>query len=286
MDNQVIIPVKDFDPKQIFECGQCFRWNQTAENTYVGVAKGKALKVSMTDGCAKLENTTQREFDLLWKDYFDLQTDYGRIKEILSDGGVMKRAADYGSGIRILRQDPWETLVSFIISSNNNIPRIKKIIEIFCRMFGKPFHALGETFYTFPDASRLEHAEAGDLAPLNAGYRDRYILDAVDKINSGEINLTELARMEYRQAKDELMKMKGVGPKVADCVALFGLGKSEAFPVDVWVRRVLHMLYHKEYSPAQAAAFAESKFGKYAGVAQQYLFYYMRENAPAIESAG
>lgn len=286
MEDRVVIPVKDFEPKQIFECGQCFRWNRLAENAYVGVVKDKALKVSVADGCAVFENTGQLEFDQLWKDYFDLQTDYGRIKAALSDCGVMDRATAYGSGIRILHQKPWETLVSFIISSNNNIPRIKKIIETFCRMFGSPFEAFGETFYTFPDAGRLEHAEAGDLAPLSAGYRDRYILDAVHKVNSGEIDLDVLAHMEYRQARDELMKIKGVGPKVADCVALFGLGKEEAFPVDIWVRRVLHMLYHKEYSTAQAAAFAERKFGKYAGVAQQYLFYYMRENALALESAG
>lgn len=284
MERMIKIPSADFDPKQIFECGQCFRWNSAGENTYIGVAKGHVLKVSQTDGQIVFENTDQKEFDGIWNSYFDLEKDYNVAKKELSDGGVMDAAISYGGGIRILKQDPWETLLSFIISSNNNIPRIKKIIETFCKLFGTPVKAFSDTYYTFPEPGKLYGIEKGDLAPLCAGYRDEYLVDAISKINSGEINLDEILSMDYVTAKSELMKIKGVGPKVADCIALFGLAKEEAFPVDVWVRRVLHTLYHKEYTANQAAEFAKECFGKHAGIAQQYLFYYMRENAAALNA--
>ncbi len=282
MERFIKFSSEDFNAKQIFECGQCFRWNPVGENSYIGVANGQVLKVSQTGEDIIFENINQNEFDSLWNDYFDLKKDYKKAKKLLSDGGVMDEAISFGGGIRILKQDPWETLLSFIISSNNNIPRIKKIIETFCRLFGKPILAFSDTYYSFPEPSELFGIEKGDLAPLCAGYRDEYLIDAIKKITSGEINLDEIHDLDYVSLKSELMKIKGVGPKVADCIALFGFAKEEAFPVDVWVRRVLHTLYNKEYTAKEAAEFAKERFGKNAGIAQQYLFYYMRENASAL----
>ncbi len=282
MERFIKFSSEDFNAKQIFECGQCFRWNAVDENSYIGVANGRVIKVSQTGREIVFENTDQNEFDSLWNDYFDLKKDYKTAKTALSDGGVMDKAISFGGGIRILKQDPWETLLSFIISSNNNIPRIKKIIETLCRLFGKPISAFSDTYYTFPEPSELDGIEKGDLAPLCAGYRDEYLIDAIKKVNSGEINLAEIYDLDYISLKSELMKIKGVGPKVADCIALFGFAKEEAFPVDVWVRRVLHTLYNKEYTAGEAAEFAKQNFGKYAGIAQQYLFYYMRENASIL----
>lgn len=281
--SQVMIPAQDFHPKHIFECGQCFRWNPVGTNSYIGVANGKVLKVSLIDKNIVFEGTNQEEFETIWETYFDLNTDYNRIKACLSDGGVMDRAIKCGGGIRILKQDLWETILSFIISSNNNIPRIKKIIEILCETFGEQIHAFGKSWFAFPGPERLKGICLGDLSILSAGYRDRYLMDAVQKVNSGTVNLRALETMDYCCAKRELMKINGIGPKVADCIALFGLGKREAFPVDVWIRRVLDMLYHKECSAKQAAEFADNMFCGYAGVAQQYLFYYIKENYGKIK---
>ena len=282
MSEIISLPLADFSPNQIFECGQCFRWNLCDDGSYIGVVQDKVLKVSVCENNIVFENSNKKDIDELWNGYFDLKSDYAAIKNSLSDGGVMDEAIKFGGGIRILKQEPWETLISFIISSNNNIPRIKKIIEAFCTLFGDKVEAFGKVYYTFPRPEKLVGIDKEDLKELRVGYRDVFILDAIGKVNSGEVDLEKIALFDYGEAKAELMKIKGVGPKVADCIALFGLGKQEAFPVDVWVRRVLHKLYNTECTPKQAAIFAEEKFGKYAGIAQQYLFYYMRENSADI----
>lgn len=270
------VAVDCFCPEQIFECGQCFRWNRDTDGGYTGVVGGKALRVCETDAGIRFENTDSAEFDSVWRTYFDLDTDYGEIQRQLSDGAIMDEAIACGKGIRILRQDSWEALLSFILSSNNNIVRIKGMIERLCQSFGKPIEAFGKVFYTFPTAKELDGIEKADLACLSAGYRDKFLVDAVKKVNSGEIDLAKLQDADYITARTELMKISGVGPKVADCAVLFGLGRKEAFPVDVWMRRVLEKLYDRKYSPVQASDFARNTFGERAGIAQQYLFYYMR----------
>lgn len=273
---QKIFSASCFCLDQIFGCGQCFRWERNVNGEYIGVAADRVLRINMQDDKICIENTTEKDFENIWRSYFDLDRDYSLIQAELSDGGIMDEAIACGHGIRILRQDPWETLISFILSSNNNISRIKGMIEKLCVAYGTPIQAFDSTFYTFPKPERLAGAEPADFAFLSAGYRDKYLADAINKVISGEVNLQELQCADYQTLRSQLMQINGIGPKVADCVALFGFGKMEAFPVDVWMRRVVETLYRKKYSPLQTAKFVEEKFGKYAGIAQQYLFYYIR----------
>ena len=281
--NLIVSGVTDFVPEHIFECGQCFRWERLEDGSYTGIAGGKPLILSSRENELIFKNTPRNEFDVFWKRYFDLDTDYLAVKSRLTGDAVLMRAVTYGSGIRILRQDLWECILSFIISANNNIPRIKGIIERFCTLFGTPVDFCGRMFYTFPAAEQLLHVTAKDLGPLKAGYRDKYILDAIYKVNSGEVDLQLVEQAPVDTARAELMKICGVGPKVADCILLFGAGKREAFPVDVWVRKVLNTLYHESLDRKSVRQFAENKFGNDAGFAQQYLFYYMRENHNELE---
>ena len=191
-------------------------------------------------------------------------------KTLSKKDDYMKNAVAFGNGIRILKQDLWETIVSFIISANNNIPRIQGIIDRLCEKFGKPLEYNGKTYFSFPDAEKIQ----GDLSFLRAGYRDSYIKDACGKALSGEIDLNNIRTLSTEDARKNLLKICGIGPKVCDCILLFGLSKCEVFPVDVWVRRSVSALYETEEDPRQ---FANNKFGDLAGYAQQYLFYYMRE---------
>lgn len=273
----IISGVKDFDVTHIFECGQCFRWDKEDDGSYTGIALGKALNISFRENKVLMKNTLQEDFELLWKNYFDFDTDYSQIKTVLSSDETVKKAISYGNGIRILNQDLWECIISFIISANNNIPRIKGIVKRFCENFGKKITYLEREFYTFPSPEELLGITVSDLAPLRAGFRDKYIVDAVNKVNSGEVCLDTVINSDINTARNELLKIKGVGRKVADCVLLFGAGKRASFPVDVWVKRVMAELYAEEIKDGDIFAFAENKFGENAGIAQQYLFYYMRE---------
>lgn len=269
----------DFIPKHIFECGQCFRFKKEADESYTIVAKGKVINVSKNDKNIILKNTTDEEFSDIWFDYFDLGTDYSVIKNSLSSDKHLKKSIGYGNGIRILNQDLWECILSFIISANNNIPRIQGIVEKLCERFGDKVDAFDNTYYTFPDAERLKNITKEDLAFLRAGYRDAYLIDAIKKVSDGEILLDKIAELSTIEAKTELLKIKGVGNKVADCILLFGNKRSETFPVDVWVKKSIGALYSDEIGDMTIPQFADSKFGNLSGYAQQYLFYYMRENS-------
>ena len=259
-----------FDPVHIFECGQCFRWTADEKGVYTGVAGGKVCRVE--NGkiiCSDEDN----EF---FSRYFSLDTDYSRIKtRLAADDETLKTCTEYGNGIRILMQDVWETTVSFIISSNNNIPRIRSIIEKMCILFGEPIETKYGTYYSFPAPEKLSVLSCEDLAPLRAGYRDKFILDAAQKVSAGEVDLQALASMDTPAAKKELMRIKGVGGKVADCILLFSLGRFEVFPKDVWIKRILDNVYG--IGERDIDEFAFEKFGKYAGFAQQYLYYYFRD---------
>lgn len=277
--NIILTDTDSFVLSHIFDCGQCFRWNMNEDGSYTGVFKGKVLKISGDDEKVVFHNTCEKDFYDVWWDYFDFETDYLKIKKDLSADPILKEAIGYGAGIRILRQDLWECVVSFIISASNNIPRIKKIIELLCCNFGEKKEYMGEVFYSFPTPEKIRSLTLEDLSVIRAGFRDKYILDAAEKFVSGEISREKLSGLSAKEAKQELMKIKGVGNKVADCIILFGLAKCESFPVDVWIKRIMEYCYFDKEQPIERiSAFATEKFGELGGFAQQYLFFYAREN--------
>ncbi|MCC8160666.1 MAG: 8-oxoguanine DNA glycosylase [Oscillospiraceae bacterium] len=275
----MVTGLKDFNIRHIFDCGQCFRFNRIDDNTYFGIAKGKALKISQSGDEVTFFNTSEKDFAETWYDYFDLGRDYGSIKAVLSRDSVMKEAISYGGGIRILNQDLWESVISFIISASNNIPRIKGIIELFCNAYGDKIEYMGNTYYSFPDISKTASLTKDDLAVIRAGYRDKYIMDAALKFKSGDLSEEYIKSLSTPDAKNALMSIKGVGNKVSDCILLFGLGRADSFPIDVWIKRIMEYCYFDgEQSIETISRFAEKHFADMGGYAQQYLFFYAREN--------
>ena len=255
--------VNDLDLAQTLDCGQSFRWIESTEG-FRGIAFGHEVTMRMEGDTLFIDNSTTEDFESIWKSYLDLELDYGRIREaICSIHPVLKEAGEYAPGIRILRQDPWEALCTFIISQNNNIKRIKGIVARLCEAFGDKIGS----GYSFPAAERLSGLSIQDLEPLRAGFRSKYIIDAAQKVARGEVNLDVCRELPYEEARAELMKIKGVGVKVADCALLYGLHRIEAFPVDVWMKRALETLFPK---------MTADDFGDYAGIAQQYIFHYSR----------
>lgn len=278
-NNLQVSGLKDFNLKHIFDCGQCFRFNETEENTYFGIAKNKALKISQTGDTIILFDTTEDDWNNVWFDFFDIGRDYGEIKQTLANDSVMKTAITYGDGIRILNQDLWEAVVSFIISASNNIPRIKGIIERFCTAYGEKIDYMGHTYYSFPSVETVADLSREDLAVIRAGYRDKYIIDAAQKFRSKIISEKSLRSLGTAQAKNELMKINGIGNKVSDCILLFGLQRTDSFPVDVWIKRIMEYCYFdSEQNIETVSDFANKRFGSLGGFAQQYLFFYAREN--------
>ncbi len=273
--------ISDFDLKQTLECGQCFRWNRQPDGSYIGVAHSRVIAVRQQENKVYIENSTLQDFLEIWIQYFDLSRDYGKIKKLLSEGDpIMKRVISFGSGIRLLRQDEWESLISFIISQNANIPRIKKCIESLCSTYGEALPEFkGETYYTFPEPSDLIKESRKDIGICRLGYREDYILKTAGQIaeDAGE-TLYQAKHMDKSDAEKYLLSLCGVGPKVANCVSLFALSFLDSFPIDVWMRRVMNQLYGLNENDLSAmAVFARSKFGNLGGFAQQYLFYYARE---------
>lgn len=287
IENGLILEnVHDFDAKHIFECGQCFRWSREEDGSYTGVAFGKVLNVrsDYDKGLVVLDNTSMSEFKDIWYDYFDLGRDYGAIKKKLAEDSVLDMAIEYGRGIRILNQEPWEMLISYIISANNSIPMISRSIGLLSEMYGKQLRYKGKTYYAFPTPSELAAAGIEEISACRAGFRCKYIYQAVGMVNSGEINLREIAAMDMASARKELMRIPGVGPKVADCIMLFSMRKPGAYPVDVWVKRVTEYFFlGKDVKMKEIQHFAEEKFGDLAGFAQEYLFYYAREQKINVE---
>jgi len=267
----MIIKSNDFDLIHTFECGQCFRWNKIDDISYVGVVKNSVIKITQNNDFIEIENCDEE----LVNSYFDLHTDYSVIKTRLASlDDVLPKAIPSGYGIRLLKQDPWETLVSFIISANNNIPRIKKIIENLCKNFGNQISCGNDVFYEFPDADTISKLSVEQLDVIKSGFRAKYIIDAAQKVSSGEIDLNSIYNMNTNDAREYLKQIKGVGNKVADCILLFAYQKYDVFPKDVWIKKVLFELYGVEES--QFDEFVINHFGDLAGFAQQYLFYYMR----------
>ncbi len=264
-----ILTTDDFDLKKIFECGQCFRWNENPDGSFTGVARGRAARIRGGGGKFFITGSEDDVRDV-WHGYFDLDRDYRALRESVCIDGYMRAASDFGAGIRILNQDRWETLCSFIISQCNNIHRIKRIVEELCRRFGEPVEFDGGIFYTFPDAGKIAPLSPADLAPLRCGYRAPYILAAARAVASGELDLEALSKTDLVTAKKALTALPGVGEKVANCAILFSLRIGSAFPVDVWMRKALAQHYPDGFDPAV--------FGENAGLAQQYIFYFQREN--------
>lgn len=252
----------DFDLKQTFECGQCFRWKYSEDGSFSAIVSGKRVTARQTGGDIIIESSHTRRF---LERYFDLDTDYGEFKKRFSADPTLKAACERSPGIRILRQEPFETLISFIISQNNNIPRISGIIDRLCENFGEET----DGGFSFPTAKRLNGITPDDLAPLRAGFRARYIADAVSRVNSGEVSFSEIETLPLEPARERLKRIVGVGDKVADCVLLFAFHKLDAFPKDVWVKRLMTEFYPNGLPECTKGA---------EGVAQQYLFDYVRNN--------
>lgn len=276
----LIKDINDFQPKHIFECGQAFRWYVEEDGSYTAIHNKKIINVKKDKKDLILSNTNLSDFHNIWYDYFDLGTDYGKIKEELSKDPVLKEAISFGEGIRILNQEPFETTISFIISANNQIPRIKKSIELISQNYGRSIGSYkGKEYFSFPNAEILAQAREGELEKnCKVGYRAKYIINTSKMIKEGKVVLDNLYNLPTKEAKEILMKLPGVGPKVSDCILLFSLNKNDTFPVDVWVKRVMeHFYFKKNTSNKIISNFAEEKFGDLGGFAQQYLFYYARE---------
>lgn len=273
--------IKSFEPKHIFECGQCFRWNKEKDESYTGIFKNSVVNVKKEGNDIILTGISEENLKEVCEEYFDINTNYENIKLKLANiDKYLTESIEYGNGIRILNQDLWETIISFIISANNNIPRIKTIIERISKKYGKKIVFLGKDYYTFPTPEELAGATVQDLRNLGLGFRDVRVYETVQRTLRGEINLEKIKQEnDVILLREELLKIPGVGPKVADCIMLFSLKKFEVFPVDVWVKRVIAELYfrNEEQQPKVIQKFAKEHFGNLAGLAQQYLFYWRRE---------
>lgn len=284
MEQQYILRnAKSFEPVHIFECGQCFRWNKEEDGSYTGVIKNSVINVKKLGNDVNFTGVCDENIKQICEEYFNLQTNYEAIKEKLSNIDIyLKNSIEYGNGIRILKQDLWETLLSFIISANNNIPRIKTIIERIAKKYGNRIEYRNKMYYTFPTPEMLQNASIEDFRGLGLGFRDVRIYETVQRTLKGEIDLEKLKQEENTEVlRKKLLEIPGVGPKVADCVMLFALNRFDVFPVDVWVKRVISELYFnkKEQTPNVIHEFAEKQYGNLAGLAQQYLFYWRRENS-------
>ena len=286
MNNKIEIEIKDsFNLEDIFGCGQCFRWNKE-NDSYIGVIKDAVVKVKKEKDKVTFEGTSvgNESFKDIIYEYFDLNTDYRELKDILRKvDSNMKEAISFGEGIRILNQDLWECIISFIISANNNIPRIKGIIERISKNYGRKIEFEGNEYYLFPTPEELSKASKEDLRALGTGFRDIRIYNTTKKIFEDKEYLSRIENLSSTdEMREELLKLDGVGPKVADCILLFSLKRFDVFPIDVWVRRVMNDLYihaqdEDKINKKEILKIANDKFGSLSGLAQQYLFYWKRE---------
>lgn len=277
--------IDSFVLKDIFECGQCFRWNKEEDGSYTGVWKHNVINVQSQKGKIMFQGMCENNIQQEVEEYFDLKTDYTSLKNKLSKVDEhLKESIHYGEGIRILNQNLWETILSFIISANNNIPRIKGIIERLACHYGEEINWKGKKYYTFPTPKQLENVTIAEYRKLGLGFRDIRLYETTQKILAKEVDLETLKQeKDTLVVRNQLLTLSGVGPKVADCILLFSeLKRWEVFPIDVWVRRVMNDLYiqkedETKVSKKQIEEIAQEKFGNLAGLAQQYLFYWRRE---------
>lgn len=282
--NLVLKNVKSFNLTHIFECGQCFRWNENIDGSYTGIVKENVINIKMNNKDIYVKSFGKENLEELFYNYFDMKRDYDKIKNKLRKiDEHMEKSILYGEGIRLLNQDLWETIISFIISANNNIPRIKGIIERISKKYGNQIVWNGEEYYTFPTPEQLGKASVEDLRKLGLGFRDIRVFETTQKVLNKEIDLHKLhAELDTEIVREKLLELPGVGPKVADCILLFStLKRFNVFPIDVWVRRVMNDLYIKNEDETKVdkkliLGVANEKFGDLCGIAQQYLFYWKR----------
>ncbi|MGL5972516.1 MAG: DNA-3-methyladenine glycosylase family protein [Oscillospiraceae bacterium] len=256
--------INDFDLKATFLSGQCFRWKEIDNNRFEGIVKNNIVTMFFEKDSLIIDGITNEEFDDFYKDYFDFQRDYNIIKENLSKDDVMKKAIGFSPNIKILNQEFWETLCSFIISQNNNIPRIISIIDKFCKEFGSD---LGNGHYSFPSYETVKNLNLDQIDIIKSGFRGKYILDAAEKVFNKTVDINLVKTMNLDDSRTHLMQIKGVGPKVAECTLLYGAKKLDAFPIDVWMKRALQHLY-----PNGVPDVVKDN----AGIAQLYIFNYAR----------
>lgn len=288
MKEQKIIlqKIDSFELKDIFDCGQCFRWNEQEDGSYTGVFGKNVLNVKKEQENIIIEGICKKNIKETVEEYFDLNRDYKQIKEKLSQiDKNMETSVKYGQGIRILNQDLWETIISFIISANNNIPRIKGIIERLAQNYGSKIIWKGKEYYTFPTVEQLKDVTIKEYRDLGLGFRDKRLYETTQMIINKQVDLEKMKKNpDTFEVREQLLSLSGVGPKVADCILLFStLKRLQVFPIDVWVRRVMNDLYIKQsdetkVSKKQIEKIATEKFGDLAGLAQQYLFYWRRES--------
>lgn len=281
VENGIILEgIEDFEPAHVFDCGQCFRWIRQEDGSYTGVAMNRVINVNKEGDSIHIDNTNLEDFENIWYEYFDLARDYGALKKDLAKHDEnLKKAVEFGPGIRILKQDGWEMLISFIISSNNRIPMIQRAINNISERYGRKIGTYrGKDYYAFPSPEELSRASIEDFRDCKTGFRDKYIYHTTRAVLDEKIDLKTFVDMDQDTCHKELLKFKGVGAKVADCIALFGMRKYQSFPVDVWVKRVMQEFYGAEdMSLPKMRKFGMDLFGDNAGFAQQYLFYYVRE---------
>lgn len=270
-----------FNPTHIFECGQAFRWQKEEDSSYTTIDGNMYCNVSLVGDFVYLKNCTKEDYYKKWENYFDLKTDYTKIKDTLSFNETLKSAMEYGSGIRILNQDKFSTIISFIISANNQIPRIMKSVNIICENYGDLIGELnGKKIYSFPTPEKLSKVPVEEMREIcRVGFRDKRIIDVARMVATNEFDIDRINALDNGKLRNELIKLPGVGPKVADCIMLFSYKRHNTFPVDVWIKRVMEYLFiKKETNKNLISDYANKLFGDYAGYAQQYLFYYGREN--------
>lgn len=267
MGNDVIISgLMSFSLDDILDCGQCFRWEKLEAGCWRGLVYGRCRTLRQENDALTFYDVDMDEFNEIWYDYFDFRRDYGEVRKTLYQDTAMRRAVDFTPGMRVLRQEPWEALCSFILSQNNNIKRIRGLVLRLCEAFGDPV----EGGFAFPAPERLAALSEDGLAPVRCGFRAGYVLDAARKVSSGEVDFAEINRMPLETASRELQKIRGVGPKVAACALLYGFGRADSVPVDVWIDRALKEFY-PDGIPAEIAGIA--------GLGQQYLFHYIRNRS-------
>lgn len=279
---ELVLLTDSFDPKHVFECGQCFNFHLEEYGSYTAVFMRKIINVSKKEDKIIFKNISMEDFYEYFYDYFDFGEDYQAIKDTISKDESIKKACDYGYGIRILNQEVFETIISFIISANNQIPRIKKAVRIISERYGDYLGEYnGRKYYSFPEAEVLAKAKPEDLREFaRVGFRDKRIVETSQMIAGGYLDFEKDRKLPTEDLRKKLMEFPGVGPKVADCILLFAYHRRETFPVDVWIKRVMETLFiGREVPKKQITTYADEYFGDLAGYVQQYLFFYGRENA-------
>lgn len=287
-NNTIIRDITDFDLAQTLECGQCFRFYKQSDNEYVIVAYNKLLHIKQVKSDLIFYNTQKNLVEDLWLDYFDLKRDYGEIKQfLLRKDNILETAIIEKHGVRILNQEFHEMLISFIISQNKQIPQIKQLVKRISERYGEYLGEVnGESYYSFPDVKTLGKISEEDYREMKTGFRAPYLFDASQKLAKGEISCEELCGLSEEETRKKLIEIKGVGEKVANCVMLFSLGFRSAFPIDVWIKRIMETLYFKgkDTSKEIIGKFALDLYGEYGGYAQQYLFCYGRDNKVGVKN--